>query len=155
MGRITATWRKRARSELWRIRCEDYRTAPKSDRYNEERDHSLYQSVKRIARGMARADSRLGTWQVLLTISMVITPLSAHGKSTALPESHPVRVCMCACVCLCKKARTCVNRITPASACMIWKMTNTFVHARGMGMHLPFKMWALMVSVRSSFYYRH
>lgn len=42
---------------------------------------------------MARSDSRLDTWQVLLTISMVIIPLSAHGKSAA-PESHPVRVCV-------------------------------------------------------------
>lgn len=49
---------------------------------------------------MARGDSRLGTWQVLLTISLVIAPLPAHGKSIALPESHPVRVYACGCVCV-------------------------------------------------------
>ncbi|XP_056270998.1 chondroitin sulfate proteoglycan 5b isoform X3 [Pseudoliparis swirei] len=37
---------------------------------------------------MARGDSRLGTWQVLLTISMVITPLSAHGRHSPSRHHH-------------------------------------------------------------------
>ncbi|KAM8766673.1 uncharacterized protein AB9X84_005828 isoform 3-T3 [Acanthopagrus schlegelii] len=37
---------------------------------------------------MARGDSRLGTWQVLLTISMVITPLSAHGRHSLTRRHH-------------------------------------------------------------------
>lgn len=51
---------------------------------------------------MARGDGRLGTWQVLLTISMVIIPLSAHGKA----QSHPVRACrQCAAICARRRAR--------------------------------------------------
>ncbi|XP_031709901.1 chondroitin sulfate proteoglycan 5b isoform X4 [Anarrhichthys ocellatus] len=37
---------------------------------------------------MARGDSRLGTWQVLLTISMVIIPLSAHGRHSLVRHHH-------------------------------------------------------------------
>ncbi|KAE8282087.1 Chondroitin sulfate proteoglycan [Larimichthys crocea] len=37
---------------------------------------------------MARADSRLGTWQVLLTITMVIIPLSAHGRHSLARRHH-------------------------------------------------------------------
>ncbi|GAA6234581.1 chondroitin sulfate proteoglycan 5-like isoform X1 [Lates japonicus] len=37
---------------------------------------------------MARADSRLGTWQVLLTISLVIIPLSAHGRHSLARRHH-------------------------------------------------------------------
>ncbi|XP_035537240.1 chondroitin sulfate proteoglycan 5b isoform X2 [Morone saxatilis] len=37
---------------------------------------------------MARGDSRLGTWQVLLTISMVIIPLSAHGRHSLTRRHH-------------------------------------------------------------------
>nr|XP_046274467.1 chondroitin sulfate proteoglycan 5b isoform X3 [Scatophagus argus] len=37
---------------------------------------------------MARRDSRLGTWQVLLTISMVIIPLSAHGRHSLTRRHH-------------------------------------------------------------------
>ncbi|XP_026012463.1 chondroitin sulfate proteoglycan 5b isoform X2 [Astatotilapia calliptera] len=37
---------------------------------------------------MARADSRLGTWQVLLTISMVILPVSAHGRHSIGKHHH-------------------------------------------------------------------
>uniref|UniRef100_A0A3Q3X5K0 Neural chondroitin sulphate proteoglycan cytoplasmic domain-containing protein n=1 Tax=Mola mola TaxID=94237 RepID=A0A3Q3X5K0_MOLML len=43
---------------------------------------------------MARGDSRLGTWQVLLTISMVITPLSVHGRSVRVS----VRPTLCVCI---------------------------------------------------------
>lgn len=75
---------------------------------NEERDHSLHQCVNEITDSMARGDSRLGTWQVLLTISMVITPLSAHGKSNARSPTLSVRFC--------KRARTCAIQITPALA---------------------------------------
>lgn len=54
---------------------------------------------------MARGDSRLGTWQVLLTISMVITPLSAHG------ESHPgAPMCVCACLLQFKKKKKKKNK---------------------------------------------
>ncbi|XP_054914867.1 uncharacterized protein LOC129378572 isoform X2 [Poeciliopsis prolifica] len=38
---------------------------------------------------MARGDSRLGTWQVLLTISMVIIPLCAHNGRHSLARRHP------------------------------------------------------------------
>ncbi|XP_031179063.2 chondroitin sulfate proteoglycan 5b isoform X3 [Sander lucioperca] len=37
---------------------------------------------------MERVDSRLGTWQVLLTISMVIIPLSAHGRHSLARHHH-------------------------------------------------------------------
>ncbi|XP_032390849.1 chondroitin sulfate proteoglycan 5b isoform X8 [Etheostoma spectabile] len=37
---------------------------------------------------MERVDSRLGTWQVLLTISMVIVPLSAHGRHSLARHHH-------------------------------------------------------------------
>ncbi|XP_044190672.1 chondroitin sulfate proteoglycan 5-like isoform X2 [Thunnus albacares] len=37
---------------------------------------------------MARGDGRLGTWQVLLTISMVIIPLSAHGRHSLARRHH-------------------------------------------------------------------
>ncbi|KAM6899202.1 chondroitin sulfate proteoglycan 5b isoform 2-T2 [Xenentodon cancila] len=37
---------------------------------------------------MARGDGRLGTWQVLLTISMVIIPLSAHGRHSVARRHH-------------------------------------------------------------------
>ncbi|XP_033949755.1 chondroitin sulfate proteoglycan 5b isoform X1 [Pseudochaenichthys georgianus] len=37
---------------------------------------------------MARSDSRLDTWQVLLTISMVIIPLSAHGRHSLSRHHH-------------------------------------------------------------------
>ncbi|XP_069551100.1 chondroitin sulfate proteoglycan 5-like isoform X3 [Brachyistius frenatus] len=37
---------------------------------------------------MARGDSRLGTWQVLLTISMVIIPLSTHGRHSLARRHH-------------------------------------------------------------------
>ncbi|XP_030596168.1 chondroitin sulfate proteoglycan 5b isoform X2 [Archocentrus centrarchus] len=37
---------------------------------------------------MTRSDSRLGTWQVLLTISMVIIPLSAHGRHSTGRHHH-------------------------------------------------------------------
>ncbi|XP_070840417.1 chondroitin sulfate proteoglycan 5b isoform X2 [Chaetodon trifascialis] len=37
---------------------------------------------------MARGDSRLGTWQVLLTISMVIIPASAHGRHSLARRHH-------------------------------------------------------------------
>lgn len=140
LGWITATWRKPARSELWRIRFEDYCTAPQSDRYNEGRDHSLHQCVKRITHGMARADGRLGTWQVLLTISIVLIPLSAHGKPTARPESHPVRVCsLCVRVFVEKSAHVSESNHT---SIRIWKMIDTSVHVCGMGIQLPFKIWA-------------
>lgn len=52
---------------------------------------------------MARADSRLGTWQVLLTISMVILPVSAHGKSADLP--CPTLCVRATCNYFCKEAR--------------------------------------------------
>ncbi|KAM4724763.1 uncharacterized protein FYW61_013065 isoform 3-T3 [Anableps anableps] len=38
---------------------------------------------------MARGDSRLGTWQVLLTISMFIIPLCAHNGRHSLTRRHP------------------------------------------------------------------
>lgn len=42
---------------------------------------------------MARGSTRLGTWQVLLTISIFIIPLCAHnGKTTGPLETHPARV---------------------------------------------------------------
>ncbi|XP_047461163.1 chondroitin sulfate proteoglycan 5-like isoform X2 [Mugil cephalus] len=37
---------------------------------------------------MARGDGRLGTWQVLLTISLVIVPLSAHGRHSLVRHHH-------------------------------------------------------------------
>ncbi|XP_023133851.2 chondroitin sulfate proteoglycan 5 isoform X5 [Amphiprion ocellaris] len=37
---------------------------------------------------MARCDSRLGTWQVLLTISMVVIPLCAHGRHSLARRHH-------------------------------------------------------------------
>ncbi|XP_053719273.1 chondroitin sulfate proteoglycan 5-like isoform X1 [Synchiropus splendidus] len=37
---------------------------------------------------MARGYSRLGTWQLLLTISMVIAPLSAHGRHSLTRRHH-------------------------------------------------------------------
>ncbi|XP_063754705.1 chondroitin sulfate proteoglycan 5b isoform X2 [Eleginops maclovinus] len=37
---------------------------------------------------MARSDSRLCTWQVILTISMVIVPLSAHGRHSLSRHHH-------------------------------------------------------------------
>ncbi|CAJ1083969.1 chondroitin sulfate proteoglycan 5-like isoform X2 [Xyrichtys novacula] len=37
---------------------------------------------------MARADRRLGTWQVLLTISLVIVPLNAHGRHSLGRHHH-------------------------------------------------------------------
>ncbi|KAM7384136.1 hypothetical protein PAMA_011469 [Pampus argenteus] len=37
---------------------------------------------------MARGDGRLGTWQVLLTISMVIIPLSVHGRHSLARRHH-------------------------------------------------------------------
>ncbi|XP_045915110.1 chondroitin sulfate proteoglycan 5b [Micropterus dolomieu] len=37
---------------------------------------------------MARADGRLGTWQVLLTISVVLIPLSAHGRHSLTRRHH-------------------------------------------------------------------
>ncbi|XP_041823252.1 chondroitin sulfate proteoglycan 5-like isoform X3 [Melanotaenia boesemani] len=37
---------------------------------------------------MACGDSRLGTWQVLLTISMVIIPLAAHGRHSLTRRHH-------------------------------------------------------------------
>lgn len=74
---------------------------------------------------MARSDSRLGTWQVLLTISMVLTPVSAHGKSTGVPP--------CACVYL--NTRVFVRKSTQvhgsAITCMIWKMAIAAYRARG------------------------
>lgn len=72
---------------------------------------------------MARGDSRLGTWQVLLTISMVITPLSAHGESTRVPPCVRVSVCMCV-----NKNHTCVD--------MKRKMTNTDVRRLKRGHNL-------------------
>lgn len=39
---------------------------------------------------MAPGDSRLMTWQVLLTISMVLVPVSAHGECTG----PTLRMCM-------------------------------------------------------------
>lgn len=53
---------------------------------------------------MAHGDSRIGTWQVLLTISMVITPLSAHGESVP-PYSTPLGVCVCTIVRVCLRVR--------------------------------------------------
>ncbi|XP_008420006.1 chondroitin sulfate proteoglycan 5-like isoform X1 [Poecilia reticulata] len=38
---------------------------------------------------MARGDIRLGTWQVLLTISMFIIPLCAHNGRHSLARRHP------------------------------------------------------------------
>uniref|UniRef100_A0A3P9LN42 Chondroitin sulfate proteoglycan 5b n=1 Tax=Oryzias latipes TaxID=8090 RepID=A0A3P9LN42_ORYLA len=37
---------------------------------------------------MARGDARLWSWQVLLTISMVITSLSAHGRHSLVKRHH-------------------------------------------------------------------
>ncbi|XP_071356740.1 uncharacterized protein [Trachinotus anak] len=37
---------------------------------------------------MALGDSRLGTWQVLLTLSLVVTPLSAHGRHSLARRHH-------------------------------------------------------------------
>ncbi|XP_068189385.1 chondroitin sulfate proteoglycan 5b isoform X2 [Antennarius striatus] len=37
---------------------------------------------------MAGGDGRLGTWQALLTISMVIIPLSAHGRHSLVRHHH-------------------------------------------------------------------
>lgn len=45
---------------------------------------------------MAPGDSRLLTWQVLLTISMVLAPVSAHGKCTG----PTLWMCMNASMCL-------------------------------------------------------
>lgn len=73
---------------------------------------------------MARGDSRLGTWQVLLTISMVITPLSVHGKSAGVPPC----ACVYVCACLWNKSAH-VHESNHTCIDMIWKMTNTVVRA--------------------------
>lgn len=105
-----------------------------------ERDHSLHQCVKETVNGMARGDSRLGTWQVLLTISMVITPLSVHGKSAGVPPCACVYVCVRVCAI---KARTCMNQITPALTWYGKWQIQLFVRASS------------MVIIQWSFYCQH
>lgn len=78
---------------------------------------------------MAR-DSRLGTWQVLLTISLVITPLSAHGKSSADPTLCVCRLCMCTvCVCMYQRvlhasAHVHKSNHTCIGMALTWKISN-------------------------------
>ncbi|PWA15432.1 hypothetical protein CCH79_00008497 [Gambusia affinis] len=65
---------------------------------------------------MARRDSRLGTWQVLLTISMFIIPLCAHNGKTTAPRGDPP----CAC------ARRCSSVICARQRAQMELASNTY-----------------------------
>lgn len=63
---------------------------------------------------MAHGDSRPGTWQVLLTISMVITPLTAHGESDPPPHKKRALQCVQACARLFARARVLIAFSPPS-----------------------------------------
>lgn len=101
---------------------------------------------------MARGDSRLGTWQVLLTISMVITPLSAHGESVFTPAALP-RVCGLVRVCLRVRAglhffsppHPCENITTPAWKCKtVASSAAAVVFSGSRGRRLSCVIWSVM-----------
>lgn len=73
---------------------------------------------------MSVGQRRLGAWQVLITISLVIAPLSAHGKTFTPVHSPTLCVLACVthctvdqfkCVCVCCM-HACMNPVTPAPA---------------------------------------
>ncbi|AWP21764.1 putative SWI/SNF complex subunit SMARCC1-like [Scophthalmus maximus] len=81
LGRKTATWRKLARSELWRIHREDCRAVHRHTTDTRSGIRVCLQCITgNIIHDMLCGHSRLGAWQVLMAISLVITPLSAHAR---------------------------------------------------------------------------